>query len=135
MATTDKQREEELRGLLTDAIEVQIAALKAGIGFWGEWIEQTSGFVQAATERLSAINAGDQNTQDVLLGLLDAGRSSARSMTEIPRHTAQRFLDELDARETSRSDKARRTNPAAAGVKKRARQRTTRRKRRARAKA
>ena len=33
MAETDESREEDLRRLLTDAIEVQLAALKAGIGF------------------------------------------------------------------------------------------------------
>ncbi len=99
MAETESTREEELRSLLTDAIEVQLAALKAGISFWSEWIEETSGFVQSATDSLSAINSGDQKTEDVLLELLDAGRARARSMTEIPRHTAQRFLEELDAAE------------------------------------
>jgi Fic family protein len=90
-------REEELRDLLTDAIEVQLAALKAGISFWSEWIEETSAFVQSATDSLSAINSGDQKTEDVLLELLDRGRESARAMTEIPRHTATRFIEELDA--------------------------------------
>ncbi len=103
MAANDTSREEELRNLLTDAIEVQLAALKAGISFWSEWIEQTSGFVQSATDSLSAINAGDEKTEDALLGLLDAGRASARSMTEIPRRTAQRFLDELDASNAKRA--------------------------------
>jgi hypothetical protein len=96
MPDNDTTREEELRSLLTDAIEVQLAALKAGIGFWTEWIEQTSAFVNSATKTLSSINTDDQETKDVLLELLDAGRESARSMTEIPRHTATRFLEELD---------------------------------------
>ncbi|MEP7348088.1 MAG: hypothetical protein ABI877_22655, partial [Gemmatimonadaceae bacterium] len=97
--------------LLTDAIEVQLAALKAGIGFWTEWIEQTSAFVQSATNALSTITAEDQQSKDVLLELVDAGRASARSMTEIPRHSATRFIEELDKIEaqkkaTKRSTKA-----------------------------
>lgn len=102
MAENETSREEELRSLLTDAIEVQLAALKAGIGFWSEWIDETSRFVQSATDSLAAMNSGDQKTEDALLELLDKGRASARSMTEIPRHTAARFLQELDAAEQKR---------------------------------
>ena len=117
-------REEDLRRLLTDAIEVQLAALKAGIGFWTEWIEQTSEFVNSATKTLAQINAEDQQAKDLLLELVDAGRASLRSMTEIPRHTATRFIEELDkleaenaAEETERAAKrsarrAARTTPS-----------------------
>ena len=106
MAETDESREEDLRRLLTDAIEVQLAALKAGIGFWTEWVEKTSEFVQEATETLSTINAEDQQAKDVLLGLVDAGRASIRSMTEIPRHTAERFIAELDKLEAANEEEA-----------------------------
>jgi hypothetical protein len=92
----DPTRQEDLRRLLTDAIEVQLAALKAGISFWSEWIEQTGEFVNTATKALASINSEDQQAKDVLLELVDAGRASARSMTEIPRHSAVRFIEELD---------------------------------------
>jgi hypothetical protein len=95
MPDTKPTREEDLRRLLTDAIEVQLAALRAGISFWSEWIEQTSGFVQSATKTLSSIKS-DEAPKDVLLELVDAGRASVRSLTDIPRHTARRFLEELD---------------------------------------
>ncbi len=115
MAETEPNREEELRRLLTDAIEVQLAALKAGISFWGEWIEQTSQFVTSATKTLSSINA-EEPTKDALLELVDAGRASARAMTEIPRHTAERFLEELDrAEEKKRNAPARKSAPRAGG--------------------
>jgi hypothetical protein len=96
MPETEPNREADLRRLLQDAIEVQLAALKAGISFWTEWIEQTSEFVQTATKSLANISAEDAKTRDVLLELVDAGRASVRSMTEIPRNTATRFIEELD---------------------------------------
>jgi hypothetical protein len=101
---TETNREEELRRLLQDAIEVQIAALKAGISFWSEWIEQTSTFVTSATKTLSSINAEEPQAKDMLLELVDAGRTSARAMTEIPRHTATRFLEELDRLEEKKKE-------------------------------
>ena len=96
MPHTAPTREDDLRQLLTDAIEVQLAALKAGISFWTDWIEQTSAFVQSATNSLSTLSKDDHTTKDSLLELVDAGRASLRSMTEIPRHTASRFIEELD---------------------------------------
>jgi hypothetical protein len=96
MPDTPQSREDDLRQLLTDAIEVQLAALKAGISFWTDWIEQTSEFVQSATKTLSSINSTDHQTKDSILELIDAGRASLRSMTEIPRNTATKFIEELD---------------------------------------
>jgi len=100
MADDDQTREDDLRRLLTDAIEVQLAALKAAITFWSEWIEQTSAYVQSATKSLSTITAEDQQAKDVLLELVDTGRASLRAITEIPRHTATAFIAELDRLDT-----------------------------------
>jgi len=97
MAPAKGTREEELRQLLTDAIEVQLAAFKAGIGFWREWVEQTSEFVKSASSSLRTINSEGHEPKEVLLEVVDAGRASIRSMTELPRHTASRFIEELDA--------------------------------------
>ena len=115
MAETETNREEELRELLTDAIEVQLAALKAGIGFWSEWIEQTSAFVQSASKTLTNINS-EEEPKEVLLELVDAGRASVRSMTDLPRHTASRFIEALDEFEEKKK------------AKKKARPKTSRRK-------
>lgn len=99
-------REEDLRRLLTDAIEVQLAALKAGISFWSEWVEQTAAFVQSATKTLSSINSDEQGSKDLVLELVDAGRASVRALTEIPRHTATRFIEELDKLEQENAAQA-----------------------------
>ncbi|MBC7894958.1 MAG: hypothetical protein H7066_06075 [Cytophagaceae bacterium] len=115
---TDLDREEDLRRLLQDAIEVQLAALKAGISFWTEWIEQTSAFVQTATTSLANISSEDAKTRDVLLELVDAGRASVRSMTEIPRNTANKFIEELDKLSAQQETKIPKGRKRAAGSKK-----------------
>ena len=96
MADDAQTREDDLRQLLTDAVEVQLAALSAGVGFWTDWITQTTDFIQSATKTLASINAADHQTKDSILELVDAGRASLRAMTEIPRNTATRFIEELD---------------------------------------
>jgi hypothetical protein len=96
MADDAETREDDLRQLLTDAVEVQLAALSAGVAFWTDWITQTSEFVQSATKTLASITSADHQTKDSILELVDAGRASLRAMTEIPRNTATRFIEELD---------------------------------------
>ncbi len=133
MADTDSTREEDLRALLTDAIEVQLAALKAGITFWTEWIDHTSTFVQSATKTLASINTDDPKSRDVVLELLDAGRASVRSLTEIPRHTAAHFIEELDKFAAQKKEKDPPSSRPAGGAS--SRKAATRRRRAGRAKA
>lgn len=130
-------REEDLRQLLTDAIEVQLAALKAGISFWSEWIDQTSSFVDSATKTLAAIGSQDQKGKDTLLELFDASRASLRSLTEIPRNTAARFIEELDKLEAEKkaSGAPRRSERPAAAAATAAKARGAARPRRGRVKA
>lgn len=126
--TAQQEREDDLRRLLTDAIEVQLAALKAGISFWTEWIEQTSDFVQSATKTLTSINSDEQKTKDSILELIDAGRASLRNMTEIPRNTANKFIEELDKlqKETEPTPAPAPPSPDARGAKRTARPRPKR---------
>lgn len=145
MPNAESSREDELRLLLTDAIEVQLAALKAGVSFWTEWIEHTSTFVQSASKTLASINTDDPKSRDVVLELLDAGRASVRSLTEIPRNTASHFIEELDkfaaqkatasAARRSASGAATRSSGGTAAAKPAKRSAATRRKRAGRAKS
>lgn len=116
MADDAKTREEDLRQLLTDAIEVQLAALSAGVGFWTDWITQTTEFINSATKTLASINAPEHQTSDSILELVDAGRASLRAMTEIPRNTATRFIEELDKRQAAAASASATTAKSAAAA-------------------
>ena len=88
-------REGDVRTILIEAVEVQLAALKAAMTFWGEWIERTSVFVTSATRDLDAARS-TKKTDQMLLELVDAGREGMRTLTELPRHAAAQFVRELD---------------------------------------
>lgn len=96
MAPPESDRNAEVREVLIDAVEVQLAAIKAAVSFWAEWAERASGFVSTAARSLDAMRAPDKNPRDVLLEVIDVGRESMRTMTELPRHAATRFIDELE---------------------------------------
>jgi hypothetical protein len=96
MARPESDRNAEVREVLIDAVEVQLAAIKAAVSFWAEWAERTSGFVSTAARSLDALRSPDKNPRDVLLEVVDVGRESMRAMTELPRNAAARFIDELE---------------------------------------
>jgi hypothetical protein len=96
MDRPESDRNAEVREVLIDAVEVQLAAIKAAVSFWAEWAERTSGFVSTAARSLDAIRSSDKDARDVLLEVIDVGRESMRTMTELPRHAATRFIDELE---------------------------------------
>jgi hypothetical protein len=102
MADPQPSREEQIREVLMNAVEVQLAALKAGASFWKEWMERTSAFVKTATKTLSSIRSQDKDASQLLLEIVDQARESMRTMTELPRNAAARFIQELDELERKR---------------------------------
>jgi hypothetical protein len=107
MAQQKETDEAAVREILISAVEVQLSALKAAASFWREWMEQTSDFVKSASNSLNSIRSGDKNANEVLLEVVDAGRGSIRSMTELPRSAAERFIVELDEFEKKKQAKSR----------------------------
>jgi len=116
---TDTSRETQVREVLIEAVEVQLAALKAAITFWSDWIDRTSGFVKAATSGLERARDADKNNSgQILLEMVDAGRESIRTLSDLPRHAAAQFvrdLDEIAARRKPRGHSAPQEPQATAG--------------------
>jgi hypothetical protein len=96
MTQSNPDQDADLRALLTSALEVQLAAFKAGIRFWEDWIAETSHFVRLASDNLRTIGKDKPPSRETLLELLDVGRGTIRSMMELPRSTASHFIEELD---------------------------------------
>jgi len=126
MATPGSGRDDEIRGLLINALEVQLAAFRAGIRFWEGWIGEASKFVNSATDKLHALENRGTAPRDTLLEVVDAARGSIRSMMELPGDSASHFIEELE-RITKRG-------PAAASGARGARKKRPARKRAARIK-
>ena len=109
MAQRDSDKTDDIREVLINAVEVELAMLKAGVSFWSQWVEQTSRFVKSASRSLSTIRAGKKDANQVLLELVDSSREAARTVTELPRNAAEAFLRELDVFESKKSRSARPT--------------------------
>jgi hypothetical protein len=108
MAQRDSDKNDDIKEVLINAVEVELALLKAGVSFWSLWVEHTSKFVKSASSSLSTIRSGKKNANQILLELVDSSREAARTMTELPRSAAEGFLRELDAVASKNSKSPRR---------------------------
>jgi len=107
MAQSVSSRTDDVREVLINAVEVELAALKAAVSFWKQWIEHTSKYVKTTSKTLSTIRTTNKDIKEVLLEVVDAGRETMRLMTELPRKSAEGFLRELDAFDQKRAAPAR----------------------------
>ena len=102
--------EKDIRDLMISAAEVQIAAMKAGIGFWTNWLEEANKFTNTAADGLRKLERSSGDDTKILIGIAEANQAFMTAMLDLPRETARRFADELGAmgRGPSRSGKTRR---------------------------
>lgn len=107
MAQRNSDNTGDIKEVLINAVEVELAMLKAGVSFWSQWVEQTSKFVKSASRSLSTIRSGKKDANQLLLELVDSSREAARNVTELPRSAAEGFLRELDVLEREKSKPAR----------------------------
>jgi len=111
MAQSNAKQYDEIREVLINAVEVELAAARAAVSFMREWAEQTSQYVKTASKSLSTIRSENKDASQVLLEVVDASRETLRTMTELPRKAAERFVRELDAVEQKRPAPVKRRAP------------------------
>jgi hypothetical protein len=97
MPENEPSKSDDVRDVLINAIEVELAMMNAAVSFWRQWIDHTSNYVKAAGINLSSIRSSNKDANQMLLELVDASREAARFMTELPKRAADDFLSELDA--------------------------------------
>lgn len=102
MTEENTKRDSEIQALLLEAVEVQLAAVKAGINFWTEWVNEATRFSEEAIRRLNELQSEPSENGRILLELTDVSRESLRSFNQLPRHAAESFIRELDNFEATR---------------------------------
>ena len=96
MAAKRQSRTEDVQTILMNAVEVQLAAFTAGIGFWSAWVDQARKFSEETIRLMGEMQRRPTETNRLLLVMTDVSRASLRALTELPRSTAASFIDALD---------------------------------------
>jgi hypothetical protein len=111
MAQRKRTAESDLRDILIDTAEVQLATINAGIEFWGAWLEQATEFSRIAGEGLDAIRENPDDSADVLGTMVDTSRENIRALSDLPRRAAERFIRDLDQAKSKRKKKGTSSGP------------------------
>ncbi|UCH64121.1 MAG: hypothetical protein JSU77_06800 [Fidelibacterota bacterium] len=104
MAQEKSSKETGIQEVLMDAVEVQLAAFKAGIDFWGGWVKVATEFSNETSKRLGKIRSNPSDAKRLLLEITDVSREGLRGLNELPRQAAERFVEEME--KSSRARKA-----------------------------
>ena len=95
MAQNKRKQSDDVREILVNTVEVQLAAMKAGVVFWGEWAETASNFNEVASKGMIKIGADPGRSDEVLAEITDASREYLRKMSELPLKAAEKYKQEL----------------------------------------
>ena len=126
MAAKKRTRDEDIQAILMNAVEVQLAAFQAGIGFWSEWVEQARKFSEETIRLMVEIQSDPSKTSRLLLEMTDVSRASLRALSDLPRHTAETFVDALDEFEKARKKPVSKRRPRKKPARKKAHRRKAR---------
>ena len=85
-----------VRDLVVEAARTQLAAVSAGIKFWGAWIESADRYTRAVGAELARLEDENEPTGDLAARLADHTRSYLREMTTLPTVAVQHFNGELE---------------------------------------
>lgn len=94
--TQQQTPRETIEEVLRETAVVQLAAFKAAIDFWDEWVKHASTFNEETLQRLLKIEADPSKASQLLAEVADLSRGALRAMNELPRHAANRFTRALD---------------------------------------
>jgi hypothetical protein len=92
--STSKQSE-QLRDVLVEAAQTQLAAITAAITFWSGWAQSAEKYAQTVSAELAKINEGAP-TGDLVGRLTDLTRAYVRNLTTLPTAAVAQFTNELD---------------------------------------
>jgi hypothetical protein len=85
-----------IRDLVVEAARTQLAAVSAGIKFWGAWIESADRYTKAVGAELARLEDDSEPTGDLTARLADHTKAYVREMTALPTIAVQHFNGELE---------------------------------------
>lgn len=111
MVTSQSSRESEandreVRDVLVETAQTQLAAVTAATRFWAGWAEMADRYAQVMTDELARIDA-EGDAGDLVGRLSDLTREYLRDLSELPTASVKQFNSELE--KVGKTNKRKRT--------------------------
>lgn len=87
---------EEVRDIMIEVARAQLAAVTAGLKFWGGWVESADKYTQKISAELTRVSEGAADSQELTGRLTDFSREYLREMVSLPNLAVDHFTSEIE---------------------------------------
>lgn len=91
----DQRTSDQIRDVLVETVNVELATLRAGAAFWSAWVDQATVFSREATKVLADLN--EEDSGDAVGRLADSSQKFLRAISDLPRIASEAFEQEVEA--------------------------------------
>jgi hypothetical protein len=85
----------QVRDVMVEAAQMQLASTTAAVKFWTSWAEATSKFTQNVSQELARIADEGNASDDVVVRLADLNHQYLRELSDLPNAAATQFSRDL----------------------------------------
>ena len=91
-----EDQNKQIRDVMVEAAQIQLASLTATVKFWSSWAEATSKFSQSISQELAQLADRVTVSNDDLVRFADLNREYLRALSELPNTVATQFNGDLE---------------------------------------
>jgi hypothetical protein len=94
--STSAAASQELQNMMVEVARTQLAAVKAGLKFWGGWVESADRYAQKISAELEKVSEAGAVPQNFVGQLTDFSREYLRELVSLPNLAVEHFTTEID---------------------------------------
>jgi hypothetical protein len=87
---------EELQNIMVEIARTQLAAVTAGLKFWGGWVESANKYAEKISAELGNISEGGTSSDKFVGQFADFSREYLREIIALPNLAAEHFATEVE---------------------------------------
>jgi hypothetical protein len=87
---------EEIRNIMVEVARTQLAAVTAGLKFWGGWVESANKYAEKISAELEKMSDGGAVSEKFIGQFTDFSREHLREIIALPNLVAEHFAAEVE---------------------------------------
>jgi hypothetical protein len=94
--TNSTSQSVEIQSVMVEIARTELAAITAGLKFWGGWVESASKYADKISAELEKISAGGAVSEKFIGQFTDSSREYLREIIALPNLAAEHFAAEVE---------------------------------------
>jgi hypothetical protein len=89
-------RRDTVTPVVMELARTELAAMTAGLKFWGGWVQSAEKYARAISSELNRAGSTTLNAREFTGRFTDLTRGYLRELAELPNVAAQQFINEME---------------------------------------